>query len=317
MNPIQELFTEKLRPKTLDQALIVPRIREELNKGLVDNVLFYGPAGSGKTVLSRILAYSRPHLEINASLERGIDTIREKVLTFAASASLLTDNKDNLKVILLEECDAMTQDAWNSLRALIEKYHNNVRFVANCNYIEKIPEPIQSRFNCISIAPVNKEEEDYLFKAYVDRVLLILKSLKISADIEIVKKFVAKDFPDMRSIIKKIQQFVTRGIKELNESVIKTTFNGSELFELILNENDPWKNYQCIIGEWGNKADEGVIEICKDFPVYFREHNGNLSKLPLIVIACAEAQEQLYKVVDKTIVLLALIYKIQLILKNN
>ena len=197
MNPIQELFTEKLRPKTLDQALIVPRIREELNKGLVYNVLFYGPAGSGKTVLSRILAYSRPHLEINASLERGIDTIREKVLTFAASASLLTDNKDNLKVILLEECDAMTQDAWNSLRALIEKYHNNVRFVANCNYIEKIPEPIQSRFNCISIAPVNKEEEDYLFKAYVDRVLLILKSLKISADIEIVKKFVAKDFPDM------------------------------------------------------------------------------------------------------------------------
>jgi hypothetical protein len=128
---------------------------------------------------------------------------------------------------------------------------------------------------------------------------------------------VAKDFPDMRSIIKKIQQFVTRGIKELNESVIKTTFNGSELFELILNESDPWKNYQCVIGEWGNKADEGVIEICKDFPEYFREHNGNLSKLPLIVIACAEAQEQLYKVVDKTIVLLALIYKIQLILKNN
>lgn len=317
MNPIQELFTEKLRPKNLDQALIVPRIREELNKGLVDNILFYGPAGSGKTVLSRILAYSHPYLEINASLERGIDTIREKVLTFAASASLLTDNKDNLKVILLEECDAMTQDAWNSLRALIEKYHNNVRFVANCNYIEKIPEPIQSRFNCISISPVNKEEEDYLFNAYVERVSLILKSLKISADIETVKKFVSKDFPDMRSIIKKIQQFVTRGIKELNESVIKTTFNGSELFQLILNENDPWKNYQAVIGEWSNKADEGVIEICKDFPEYFRQHNGNLLKLPLIVIACAEAQEQLYKVVDKTIVLLALIYKIQLILKNN
>lgn len=319
MNPIQELFTEKLRPKTLDQAIIVPRIREELNKGLVDNILFYGPAGSGKTVLSRILAYERPHLEINASLERGIDTIREKVLTFASSASLFTgDNKDNLKVILLEECDAMTQDAWNSLRALIEKYHNNVRFVANCNYIEKIPEPIQSRFNCISIAPVNKDEEEYLFAEYVKRISLIFKSLKISVTEDTVKKFVQKDFPDMRSLIKKVQQFVTRGIKELNEDIISTTFNGSQLFDIILNESDPWKNYQLVVGEWSNKADEGVIEICKEFPEYLRDHRPNdILKLPLIVIAAAEAQDQLYKAVDKLIVLLALIYKIQLILKNN
>lgn len=316
MNPIQELFTEKLRPKTLDQALIVPRIKEELSKGLVDNILFYGPAGSGKTVLSRILTYSHPYLEINASLERGIDVIREKVLTFASSSSLL-DGTEQLKVILLEECDAMTQDAWNSLRALIEKYHNNVRFVANCNYIEKIPDPIKSRFNCIPIAPVNKEEEDYLLDLYIKRVSLILKSLKISADPDTVLKFVQKDFPDMRSIIKKIQQFVTRGIKELNQTVISTTFEGSELFNIILNGNDPWKNYQGIIGEWGNKAEEGVVEIGKSFPEYLKNNRPEfLNKLPLIIIAAAEAQDSLYRAIDKVIVLLSLIYKIQIILKQ-
>lgn len=316
MNPIQELFTEKLRPKTLDQALIVPRIREELAKGLVDNVLFYGPAGSGKTVLSRILAYSHPYLEINASLERGIDIIRERVLTFAASSSLM-DGSEQLKVILLEECDAMTTDAWNSLRALIEKYHANVRFVANCNYIEKIPEPIKSRFNCIPIAPANAEEETYLFQKYVERVSLILRSLKIKASQETIQKFVQKDFPDMRSIIKKIQQFVTRGITELNETIISTTFGGDSLFNIILNNSDPWKNYQDVIGEWGNKAEDGVIEIGKSFPEFLRNKKPELiSKLPLIIIACAEAEDQLYRVTDKVIVLLALIFKIQMILNG-
>lgn len=316
MNPTQELFTEKLRPKTLEQALIVPRIREELSKGLVDNVLFYGPAGSGKTVLSRILTYSHPYLEINASLERGIDTIRERVLTFASSSSLI-DGEHKLKVILLEECDAMTQDAWNSLRALIEKYHNNVRFVANCNYIEKIPEPIKSRFNCIPIAPINSDEEKYLFNLYIERVSLILKSLKINAQPDVIKKFVEKDFPDMRSIIKKIQQFTTRGISELNEEIISTTFEGTQLFDIILLGNDPWTNYQNIVGEWGNKAEDGVIEIGKRFPEYLKAKSPEkINKLPLIIIACAEAQDQLTKVTDKLIVLLALAYKIQMILNS-
>ena len=80
-NPKQQLFTELFRPKTLDQAVIVPRIREELSKGLVDNILMAGKAGIGKSSLTRILASEcEDPLYINASLERGIDTIREKII---------------------------------------------------------------------------------------------------------------------------------------------------------------------------------------------------------------------------------------------
>ena len=84
-NPKQQLFTELFRPKTLDQAVIVPRIREELSKGLVDNILLTGAPGSGKSTLTRILAADCDDpLYINASLERGIDTIREKIITYAS-----------------------------------------------------------------------------------------------------------------------------------------------------------------------------------------------------------------------------------------
>lgn len=172
----QKLFTEMLRPQTLDQAIIVPRIREVLQHGLTTNILFSGVQGSGKSSLTRILSKGYEVLEINASLENGIDTIRDKVIAFASQSSLF-DGEEKLKVVVLEECDGLSLEAWKALRATIEKYHKTVRFIANCNYIDKVPEPIQSRFNVIIIDPLTKEEEDYLFKGYLERIKYILTNL--------------------------------------------------------------------------------------------------------------------------------------------
>ena len=77
-----------------------------------------------------------------------------------ASSSSLFGGEEQMKIVILEECDAMTNDAWSSLRATIEQFASSTRFIGNCNYIDKIPEPIQSRFNCIGLAPQNQEEED-------------------------------------------------------------------------------------------------------------------------------------------------------------
>ena len=200
----QKLFTELFRPQTLDQAIILPRIKEELCKGLTTNLLIFGSAGSGKTTLTRILSKGYTVLEINASLENGIDTIRDKVVGFASQSSLW-DGEEKLKVIVLEECDGLSFEAWKALRATIERYHNTVRFIANCNYIEKIPEPIQSRFTLIAIDPVNKEEEDYLFNGYLERIKYILDHFKIVYTDDEVYSFVKSNFPDMRSLINKIQ----------------------------------------------------------------------------------------------------------------
>lgn len=316
-NTKNKLFTEVFRPKTLEQAVIVPRIREELSKGLVDNILLYGSPGAGKSTLSRIMAnYGADPLFINASLERGIDTIREKVIQYASTTSLF-DGEERLKVVVLEECDNLTNDAWASLRATIEQFHRSVRFIANCNYIDKVPDPIKSRFNVIPIEPINHEEETYLFNGYCERAKLILNACHINFTDDIIEKFVQTDFPDMRAIIKKIQQLYTRGVSELTQESLGATFDCSEILNLILNPGNPWDNYKLLSANWSNKADDAMLMIGKQFPNYIKTvAPDKLNKLPLIILSISEYDSQLANAIDKFVVLLALVFKLQQIINS-
>lgn len=312
----QQLFTELFRPQSLDQAIILPRITDDLNKGLTMNVLLQGSPGSGKTTLTRILSKGYDALEINASLERGIDTIREKVIAFASQSSLW-GGTEKLKVIILEECDGLTFDAWSALRATIEKYHKTVRFIANCNYIDKIPEPIQSRFNVIAIDPINKDEEIWLFNAYVERVKYILNHFKVSYTDENIQQFVRGCFPDMRSILTKIQQLYNRGCKELTPDMLSSTYDCSELFNLIITNPDPLANYKKLISDYNNKAEEAILAIGKSFPDFIiTVHPEYINKLPLILIATAEYNSMLATSIDKFVTLLGLVYKLQIIIHS-
>ena len=195
------------------------------------------------TTLTRILTKGQQTLEINASLENGIDTIRDKVIGFASQSSLFGGD-EQMKVIVLEECDGLTMEAWKALRATIEKYHNTVRFVANCNYIDKIPEPIQSRFSVISIDPITKEEEEFLFNGYLERVKYILTKFGIEYKDSDVTSFVRGCFPDMRSILNKIQNLYNRGCKVLSKEMLASSYDCSELFKLITSKPDSVLNYK-------------------------------------------------------------------------
>lgn len=313
----QKLFTELFRPKTLEQAIILPRIREELNKGLTTNILMYGNPGTGKSTLTRILASGYTVLEINASLENGIDTIRDKVIYFASQSSLW-DGEEKLKVIILEECDGLSTEAWKALRATIERYHNTVRFIANCNYIDKIPEPIQSRFTLIALDPVNKEEENYLFSEYTVRIKQILDYFKIEYSEDEVNMFIKSNFPDMRSLINKIQQLYNRGCKQLTKDMLANTYDCSDLFKIIINEPNPVNNYKQLITDWSTKADEAILAIGKDFPDYIMNITPQyINKLPLVLIATAEYNSMLATSIDKFVTLLGLVYKLQIIIHGK
>ena len=313
----QKLFTEIFRPQSLEQAIILPRIREALSKGLTYNLLLSGNAGTGKSSLTRILTKNYPVLEINASLENGIDTIRDKVINFASQSSLFGGN-EQLKVIVLEECDGLTLEAWKALRATIEKYHKTVRFVANCNYIDKIPDPIKSRFNVITIDPLNKEEETYLFNAYVDRIKYILNYFKVTYTEDDITAFVRSSFPDMRAIITKVQQLYNRGCKSLTKDMLANTYDCSEIFKLIVNKPDPVNNYKQLVANWSNKPDEAILAIGKEFPDYILTINPEYAaKLPLILITTAEFNSMLATSIDKFVTLLGLIFKLQIIINQN
>ena len=316
MNTVNELFTEKFRPQNLNQLIAPPRVKEELKEGLIQNVLLYGTPGTGKTSTLFILAKDRPFLYINASEEGGIDTIREKISKFCSTISL-EDGKENLKCVILDELDGASESFFKALRAVMERYSNTARFIASCNYIQKIPEAIgESRFHRISFDPINKGEEEYLMAEYEKRVGAILGAAKVEYTPDLLTKFVHNDFPDLRALMNKVQSFYLRGVKKLDEKIFNANFDFQNLFDLCLKSSDkPYDNYKHIINEYGARIDESLVALGNDFPEYLKNvAPDKIDKLPMILIALADYQYQKAFAIDPLITLLAAIFKIQQIL---
>ena len=140
-------WVEKYRPNALQELIshedIIKTIRKFISQDKLPHLLFYGPPGTGKT--STILAcakeiyspkqFNSMVLELNASDDRGINVVRNQILSFASTRTIFNSG---YKLIILDEADAMTNDAQNALRRIIEKYTENVRFCMICNYLSKI-----------------------------------------------------------------------------------------------------------------------------------------------------------------------------------
>jgi replication factor C small subunit len=205
----QGLFVEKYRPKTLEE-LVLSKDEHDFFKSLkereeIPNLLFAGSPGTGKTSLSKIIVndiLDCQYLYINASDENGIDTIRTKVISFAQTKSL--DGK--LKVILFDECDALTLDSQKALRNVIEEYPDNTRFIFTCNYLFKIIPALQSRCQIFNLIPP--------FNGILGRVVHVLKDQDITVPEEEKPKlieYVRRNAPDLRRIINDVQKFSYSG----------------------------------------------------------------------------------------------------------
>lgn len=314
MSIVKELFTEKFRPKNINQLIAPSRIKTELSYGLVQNVLLYGSAGTGKTSTLFILAENHPMLYINASSERGIDTIREKISKFCSTISLEGGN-ESLKCIILDEIDGATDEFFKALRAVMERYAATSRFIASCNHIQKVPDAIQSRFHLISYDAINTEEEEYIKGEYKVRVAKILDAIKVSYTDEILTKFVNNDFPDMRALMQKIQSFYNRGIKELDAKNFNLNFDFKDLFDTCLSKPNAVENFKTISSEYGSKIDDSLVALGRDFPEYIKNNKENkIDRIPLVIIAVAEYQYQKQFVIDPLVTLLACVFKLQTIL---
>ena len=163
---MESIWTEKYRPKDFNeffgQELIVERVKALVEKKNLPNLLFAGPAGTGKSSLSLVIAkklfgdsWRQNFLELNSSDERGIDVIRNKVKDFARTKAI---RDVPFKIIFLDESDSLTKEAQQALRRTMESYTNSCRFILGCNFSSKLIDPIQSRCAVFRFKPLSKDE---------------------------------------------------------------------------------------------------------------------------------------------------------------
>ena len=310
---IQDLLTEKLRPKEIRHMILPPRIRSLFeNKGLNHNVLLAGSPGCGKTTLAKILAKDLPHIFINVSDESSVDTIRNKINDFCSNISVL-DGKSSKKVVILDEFDGASDQFYKALRGTIEKFAGNTRFVATCNWINKVPEAIQSRFEVINFDPSNPEEEEMIKDEWRSRVNLILGKLGITIDQESLVAFEKEYFPDFRSALNRIQSWTIEGIIKIDLSKVKeANWSYEDLYKMIVESKDPVKNYQTIVGQYSSKVDDVMTSLGEEFINWIVKNHPDKTKIiPAVVVLVASHQAQRIAVIDPVVSLLSLFYQIQ------
>jgi len=211
------LLNEIYRPKNLSTYVGNKSLKESIAKQLlnndIQNYLFYGPAGTGKTTLAKIIVNSLDcdHLYINASDERGIETIREKVSGFASVMSFKP-----IKVIILDEADFLTIQAQASLRNIIETFSRTTRFILTCNFVERIIDPLQSRCQTFKIVPPTKKEIAVHLASICDKE-------SISFEPSAIGKVVNKFFPDLRKMLNTIQASNVKSQLVIDDSLLVST----------------------------------------------------------------------------------------------
>ena len=258
-----QLFWEKYRPTTLEEAIILPRIQKEIQKGIITNMIFEGSPGCGKTTLARILTKQYNYKEIDASKEGGIDTLRTKIEGFVNEAQLFTEAKPGMKVVYLEEFDRATKALQEGLRSYMENEKTaNVRFIATLNYKHKIDPAILSRMPLISFNPQNKEERSFLLKGFAKRTLEIAKKENINVTNEDVIRIVKKFGTDFRDILNTLQRIQITGSTAIIDQV---KGSNEEFYEFIMAKNNSTDIYNYILLSYADNPEEGIIALGRGF----------------------------------------------------
>jgi len=319
MRNIQNLLlTEKYRPKTLDDLITPQRVGEKLGKGVYQHLLLYGSPGTGKTSAAKALVkhFGHPYLYINASTDTSVDVVRNRITDFCANRSIM-DEPGKLKVIILDEIDGVSDQFFKALRATMDQFNVNARFIATCNYINKVPDPIQSRFEMIDF-DFTKEEETEIMKKYIVRVLHICKEESIGIDKHAAVELVKRKFPDLRNMLNTLQGFQSQGLKEITVNDIKKFSSVyKDVYDLIIDNTDTVKNYQYMLSNYSNRTDDILNSLGAEFIEYITQERQSYTKfIPQIVVTVAKYQSQRQMVIDPTISMLACCYELQSILNG-
>jgi DNA polymerase III delta prime subunit len=318
---LEQLFTEKFRPKKIEDIILAPRIKSAIGQGVIQqHLLLVGSQGMGKTSTAKAIASNFPNMYINVSDESSVDVIREKIKGYCERISVL-DGEDSIKIVILDEIDGASDQFYKALRGVMEdvRYVSKVRFIGTANYINKIPDPVRSRFFILDFNPATKEEELGLMKDQAKRIAFLLKSLNIEFENDALKEFIKRNFPDMRAMINKIQNWQTSGKNKITLNEIKDlNYSFNDLFELLtIKDTNPIQNYKYIVKNCSNKVDEVLMSLHSDFPLWISENKPDMiNKIPMVLVLVGKWQADKHACIDPIVALTGCFFEIHMHMKS-
>ena len=302
------LWVESYRPKTINDCILPDKIKNTLNqlvsKGQIPNLLLSGPKGIGKTTVAKAIVdqLGADCYFINGSDEgRFLETVRVNAKNFASTVSLNDTAKH--KIIIIDEADNSGNDVQMLLRANIEKYHKNCRFIFTCNYKNKILEPLQSRCAVIDFS-FKGNEKLVMAKQFQSKLINILEENKIEYDKSVITKVIVKHFPDFRRILNECQAYSAGGTID---SGILVSFEDTSINSLV--ESLKSKSFTKV-RQWINEnSDNDPSAIFRKLYESF-DRTMEKSSIPAAILILAKYQYQMAFVADQEINTLACLTEI-------
>jgi DNA polymerase III delta prime subunit len=310
MDKTDFLWVERYRPKIVEDCILPEDTKKTfldfIEKGEIPNLLLAGPPGIGKTTIAKALCneLGADYYVINGSDEgRFLDTVRNQAKNFASTVSLTGSSKH--KVIIIDEADNTGNDVQLLLRANIEAFYNNCRFIFTCNYKNKIIEPLHSRCAVIDFTIKGKQKAQ-LAGSFFKRLQNILDEERIEYDQKVVAELVSKHFPDFRRVLNECQRYSTGG--KIDTGIL-ASFSDISINQLVEYLKD--KNFAEVRKWVSSNLDNDVSVIMRRLYDSLYEHLDGPS-IAAAVLVIAKYQYQSSFVVDQEINLLACLTEIMM-----